>query len=95
MKLKKVHYAHTNNVLSEDETSPAADSIPTPRSPSPVPRSPSPLPPTSHPSSPPPNSPLRVKLLLRKRSPVLDEVLLGWGENKVILYRWFHRQFLW
>jgi len=66
----------------EDETSPAADSIPTPRSPSPVPRSPSPLPPTSHPSSPPPNSPLRVKLLLRERSPVLDEVLLGWGENK-------------
>ena len=31
----------------------------------------------------PPTSPLRVKLLLRKRSPMLDEVILGWGENKV------------
>jgi len=30
----------------------------------------------------PPTSPLRVKLLLRKRSPMLDEVILGWGENK-------------
>ena len=35
------------------------------------------------PSPLPPNSPLRVKLLLRKRSPMLDEVILGWGQEKV------------
>lgn len=31
--------------------------------------------------TPLPTSPLRVKLLLRKRSPVLDEVILGWGDH--------------
>jgi len=32
----------------------------------------------------PPPSPLRVKLLLRKVSPVLDEVILGWNQRKKV-----------
>ena len=63
-------------------------------SPQPPSRSPSPPPATSyiHPAvrsmdvlqqQPPPVSPLRVKLLLRKVSPMLDEVLLGWDRHKV------------
>lgn len=62
-------------------------------SPQPPSRSPSPPPATSyiHPAvrsmdvlqqQPPPVSPLRVKLLLRKVSPMLDEVLLGWDRHK-------------
>lgn len=37
--------------------------------------------PSASPPRPPP-SPLRVKLLLRKVSPVLDEVILGWNQRK-------------
>jgi len=62
-------------------------------SPQPPSRSPSPRPPASYthpadrsmdvlPPQQPPVSPLRVKLLLRKVSPVLDEVLLGWDRHK-------------
>lgn len=40
--------------------------------------------PSVSPTRPPP-SPLRVKLLLRKVSPVLDEVILGWNQRKRVV----------
>jgi len=79
----------------EESQNPETSSIQSSRSPSPFTEvdessssDPSPFPLSTSPSvSPtrPPPSPLRVKLLLRKVSPVLDEVILGWNQRKRVV----------